>query len=90
MFPVAPAVGRTSEVVPFVKGPRRHGRVETEHAWHGKVASLLLFGVLLACSFALGEVLMAWLLWSTAAVVVFSALGYVQKGVHQLTTDQPG
>ena len=63
---------------------RRTGRVETEHELHGKVSSLCLFAVLVACSFAAPEAVTAPLVWGSAVVVVGSRAAYVWRGVRQL------
>lgn len=60
---------------------RRHGTVDTEHEIHGKVASVLLFLVVLA-AVGRGEVPMA-LLIATAAVVTLSTAHYIQLGHRQ-------
>jgi len=62
---------------------RRRGRVETEHGWHGKAASLGLFVVLVACNFAVGDAVAATLVGVTAVLVVASTAIYTRDGVRQ-------
>jgi cardiolipin synthase len=65
-------------LVGFLLIRARHGTVDTEHEVHGKVASVLLFLVVLAAA-GWGAAPLS-LLFVTAAVVSFSTLRYVQLG----------
>jgi len=60
---------------------RRHGTVDTEHEVHGKVASVLLFMVILAVA-GWGDAPVA-LLMITAAVVTLSTAHYIKQGHRQ-------
>ncbi|MCB9887591.1 MAG: CDP-alcohol phosphatidyltransferase family protein [Planctomycetes bacterium] len=60
---------------------RRRGRVEAEHRAHGKIASLLLFGLLLLLS--AGRHPAPWLLAAIAATVALSTALYARCGVQQ-------
>lgn len=62
---------------------RRRGRVDTEHGWHGRVSSLCLFALLLACSLVAGDTVVHSLLLTTAAIVVASTVAYTRDGVRQ-------
>lgn len=68
---------------------RRRGRVEAEHAMHGRLASLGLFCVLLAFHVAEPEGLRMTLLWCTAAGVVASTAMYVRHGWRQYANPKP-
>lgn len=60
----------------------RHGSVPVEHRAHGKAASLLLFGLLLAFCAGLGERLAGPALALAAIVVAGSAGLYVRDGLR--------
>jgi cardiolipin synthase (CMP-forming) len=62
---------------------RRHGSVDTDHGWHGKVSSLLLFTLLLACSLAAGSAIVNTLLLATVAFVAVSTVAYTREGMRQ-------
>lgn len=59
---------------------RRCGSVDTEHEGHGRIASLLLFLVLVAISAGLGAAGTTPLLLGIAAFVVGSTVLYVRRG----------
>ncbi len=65
----------------YVAIRRRHGTVDTEHEVHGKVASVLLFFVVLA-AVGWGQV-PVMLLVVTAAVVTLSTAHYIKLGRRQ-------
>lgn len=65
---------------------RRHGVVDTEHAVHGKIASVLLFLVVLGVSAGAPPLAVNVAMWLTTAVVVFSTVGYVRAGFEALGT----
>lgn len=65
----------------YVAIRRRHGTVDTEHEVHGKVASVLLFFVVLA-AVGWGQV-PRMLLVATAAVVTLSTAHYIKLGRRQ-------
>ena len=62
----------------------RRGRVAVVHRWHGKFATVCLFAVLVAATFAAGDGVMRGLLIATAAIVVASTADYVRFGARQL------
>ena len=62
----------------------RHGRVEVVHKWHGKAASLLLFGLLVAEHFAAPAGWRLPVLVLIALQVVCSTIGYARDGMRQL------
>lgn len=62
----------------------KYGGVLTEHRWHGKLASALLFGLILA---ALSGVSSSWIQAGSAPVVLLvvpSTLVYLRQGWRQL------
>lgn len=66
----------------------RVGAVDTEHQGHGRVASLLLFLLLLGYSAGLGAST-AWPLHvAIAGSIVFSTARYVQRGCRQIAARQ--
>lgn len=60
---------------------QRHGDVDTEHEWHGKAASVILFFVVFAVCLW-GEA-PTWLEAATAIWITLSTLRYVQLGLRQ-------
>jgi phosphatidylglycerophosphate synthase len=63
---------------------RRQGTVDTEHERHGKIASVLLFLVILGvCAHAPSEAITAGVIL-TAIVVAYSTLAYVRAGFRAL------
>lgn len=68
---------------------RRHGTVDTEHEVHGKIASVLLFLVVLGVSAGAPAMAVNVAVWATTAVVVFSTLGYVRAGFAALRAGAP-
>ena len=67
----------------------RHGTVDTEHAVHGKIASVLLFFVVLGVSAGAPPPLLTITMWLTTAVVAFSTVGYVRAGFDALRMSRP-
>lgn len=63
---------------------RRAHSVDTEHEWHGKLASLGLFAMLVVHSSGLDGFFADALLVATTALVVVSTAGYVRRGIGQL------
>jgi len=63
---------------------RRCGHVVSEHRWHGKAASLLLFVTLFALLAGLAGPAMWALVVSTSALVAGSTLDYVRLGALQI------
>jgi len=68
---------------------RRRGIVETEHAVHGKIASVLLFVVMLAVSAGAPPLAITVGIGLTTAVVVVSTLSYVRAGFRALDEPPP-
>lgn len=62
----------------------RVGRVDVEHRVHGKLASVLLFVLLVAYSSGHGGDVTDLLLAAIAALVAWSALCYVRDGLRQV------
>ena len=63
---------------------RRHGTVDTEHEVHGKVASVLLFLVVLGVSAGAPALAVTIAMGLTTLAVVLSTLGYVRAGFRAL------
>lgn len=68
---------------------RRAGRVEAEHRAHGKLSSLLLFGLLVAFSAGLEGPGVTALLIAAGAVVIGSTTLYTREGIRQLRAATP-
>lgn len=64
---------------------RRRGRVDTEHQAHGRIASLLLFLLLVAFSAGAGEGVTTPLLVGIGGVVAASTAVYVRRGYREYT-----
>ncbi len=62
----------------------RAGKVEVEHAAHGKASSVLLFVMLLAFSAGYGREVTLPLLLLIAGLVAWSTVRYVRVGLRQL------
>ncbi|MCC6783730.1 MAG: CDP-alcohol phosphatidyltransferase family protein [Planctomycetes bacterium] len=61
----------------------RHGKVEVEHEFHGKAASVLLFVMLVVASAGHGRELTLPLLLAIALLVSWSTCRYVRRGFAQ-------
>jgi cardiolipin synthase (CMP-forming) len=65
---------------------RRRGTVDTEHLGHGKLASVLLFVIVLGAITPLVEPNMTLgACWLTAPVIALSTLDYLRRGLMQLS-----
>jgi phosphatidylglycerophosphate synthase len=62
---------------------RRHGKVANEHKFHGKMASVLLFVLVLAILLGLPPLYVQWLCVGTALWILGSTADYVRIGWHQ-------
>lgn len=65
----------------------RHGSVAVAHAFHGKLASLLIFFLLLAVTAGAPASVIAPAWWLVGAVVALSTLAYVAHGWRQWTAE---
>jgi cardiolipin synthase (CMP-forming) len=65
----------------------RRGSVTASHAPHGKVASLLIFSLLLAVTFGVSRSWTGPLWWIAGVAVVVSTLAYVRGGWRQWTSE---
>ena len=68
---------------------RLHGTVDTEHEVHGKIASVLLFFVVLMVSAGAPALAVNVAMGLTTLVVVFSTVGYVRVGWSTLDGPPP-
>ncbi len=62
---------------------RRRGAVRIRHEAHGKVASFLIFLLLVAITAGVRDRSLEWAMWLLAVLVVVSALDYVREGWRQ-------
>jgi phosphatidylglycerophosphate synthase len=63
---------------------RRRGAVDTEHRAHGKIASVLLFFVVLAAISPGARFVTPIAVWVTAMAIVFSTADYLWQGLRAL------
>jgi cardiolipin synthase len=68
---------------------RRRGRVDTEHAAHGKASSVLLFALVVTATAGVSPTAPLVLTWVSAPLLVASTLLYVRDGTRQLTGAPP-
>lgn len=74
----------------FVAIHRRRGRVHAEHRAHGRVASVLLFALLLTQTAGATAATLQPMLLVTAAVFACSTAAYTLHGVRQFRTKATG
>lgn len=71
--------------VGFLLVHARHRQVKTEHKWHGKASSFLLFALVLAVCLGFDGVMVPFASAAIIALVVPSTVAYLREGWRQLT-----